>query len=59
MSPFRLPAIRLPVEKLRSIRNKPHDPKPLLQGLSDPFLYNPRKVVANKVSRCLRQSVWT
>jgi len=48
---FRLPTIRLPVEKPRSIRNKPHDPKPLLQGLTDPFLYNPRKVGAAKVSR--------
>lgn len=47
---LRLPAIRLPVEKPRSIRNKPHDPKPLLQGLTDPFLYNPRKVGVDKVS---------
>ena len=46
----RLPAFRLPVEKPRSIRNKPHDPTPLLQGLADPFLYNPRKVDTDKVS---------
>jgi trafficking protein particle complex subunit 9 len=45
-----LPAIRLPIEKPRSIRNEPHDLKPLLQGLTDPFLYNPRKVDADKVS---------
>jgi hypothetical protein len=47
---FRLPAIRLPIEKPRSIRNKRHDLKPLLQGLTDPFLYNPRKIDADKVS---------
>lgn len=47
---LRLPTIRLPVEKPRSICNKSADPKPLLQGLTDPFLYNPRKISSDKVS---------
>ncbi|KAF8163323.1 TRAPP II complex [Crassisporium funariophilum] len=43
-----LPAIRLPVEKPRSIQHKSNDIKPLLQGLADPFLYNPRKAIAGQ-----------
>ncbi|KAJ3516627.1 hypothetical protein NLJ89_g1004 [Agrocybe chaxingu] len=43
-----LPSIRIPVEKPRSIQHKIVDPKPLLQGFADPFLYNPRKAVASK-----------
>jgi len=49
-----LPTIRIPVEKPRSIKHKALDLKPLLQGIVDPFLYNPRKAVANKV--CLFRS---
>ncbi|KAF9052654.1 TRAPP II complex [Panaeolus papilionaceus] len=43
-----LPAIRLPMEKPRSIQHQVVDVKPLLQGLTDPFLYNPRKAAASQ-----------
>jgi len=46
---IRLPAIRVPAEKPRSIRHKATDLKPLIQGIADPFLYNPRKAAAGKV----------
>ncbi|KAF9482780.1 hypothetical protein BDN70DRAFT_874562 [Pholiota conissans] len=38
-----LPSIRIPMEKPRSIQHKVNDLKPLIQGIADPFLYNPRK----------------
>ncbi|KAF9533009.1 TRAPP II complex [Crepidotus variabilis] len=38
-----LPTIRIPIEKPRSIRHKVLDPAPILQGIVDPFLYNPRR----------------
>ncbi|KAF8201813.1 transport protein particle complex subunit, partial [Pholiota molesta] len=40
-----LPAIRIPVEKPRSIQHTINDLKPLIQGIVDPFLYNPRKAI--------------
>ncbi|KAF4614895.1 hypothetical protein D9613_003081 [Agrocybe pediades] len=43
-----LPMIRVPAEKPRSIQHKVNDLKPLVQGLTDPFLYNPRKAAASK-----------
>ncbi|KDR81631.1 hypothetical protein GALMADRAFT_239700 [Galerina marginata CBS 339.88] len=43
-----LPAIRIPVEKPRSIKHKVKDLKPLIQGIVDPFLYNPRKAATGK-----------
>uniref|UniRef100_A0A8H8CM97 Transport protein particle subunit trs120 n=1 Tax=Psilocybe cubensis TaxID=181762 RepID=A0A8H8CM97_PSICU len=48
MSIAPLPAIRIPVEKPRSIQHKIGDLKPLVQGIVDPFLYNPRKATAGK-----------
>ncbi|PPQ83346.1 hypothetical protein CVT25_003985 [Psilocybe cyanescens] len=48
MSIAPLPAIRIPVEKPRSIQHKVSDLKPLVQGIVDPFLYNPRKAAAGK-----------
>jgi hypothetical protein len=46
-----LPSVRLPVEKPWStIQLKFGDPTPLLQG-RDPFLYNPRKALVDKVTR--------
>jgi hypothetical protein len=47
MLSYSLPSIRIPVEKPRSIRYK-NEQGPILRGIEDPFLYNPRKV-ANKV----------
>ncbi|PPR08068.1 hypothetical protein CVT24_010529 [Panaeolus cyanescens] len=43
-----LPSIRLPMEKPRSMQHQIADVKPLLQGLTDPFLYNPRKAAASQ-----------
>ncbi|KAF8910953.1 transport protein particle complex subunit [Gymnopilus junonius] len=43
-----LPAIRVPVGKPRSIQNRIGDLRPLVQGIVDPFLYNPRKAAAGK-----------
>ncbi|KAF8964707.1 TRAPP II complex [Flammula alnicola] len=40
-----LPAIRIPVEKPRSIQHKINDLVPLIKGIADPFLYNPRKAI--------------
>lgn len=45
-----LPSVRLPIEKPWSaIQLKFGDPTPLLQG-RDPFLYNPRKAMVDKVT---------
>lgn len=67
---FRLPTIRLPIEKpLGMLSSKDNSVPLLLQGGTDPFLYNPRRAQAGKVSttasqlcgRCLpfdRQHPW-
>lgn len=53
----RLPANRIPLEKPRSIQRSAKDMKPLVMGMTDPFLYNPRRVM-NKVRNKFTTLCW-
>ena len=47
----RLPLIRLPMEKSLSVLSQRRsDVTPILAGMTDPFLYNPRKTIAGQVT---------
>ncbi len=46
----RLPFVRLPLEKPISLLEREEDAvPPILVGMTDPFLYNPRRLTAGQV----------
>ena len=45
-----LPLVRLPIEKPTSLLSQEHkSATPILTGMTDPFLYNPRRLSAGQV----------
>lgn len=51
ISNLRPPLIRLPIEKPMSmLSQRRSDVTPMLTGMTDPFLYNPRKSMTGQVS---------
>ncbi|XP_006458106.1 hypothetical protein AGABI2DRAFT_148600 [Agaricus bisporus var. bisporus H97] len=52
-----VPLVRLPVEKHLSVLSKQKsDLTPIIQGITDPFLYNPRRVTAKKDQEIVAQN---
>lgn len=47
---YRQPLIRLPIEKPMSVLSQRRsEVTPMLTGMTDPFLYNPRKSISGQV----------